>query len=149
MTLAMNTLPDTCRQRPAAVDSTQQSQVEPRFVGSALAGAAGLWCGAGRVKAVTPGGWLVQLEDQAATRVVAEVGLAWDYEPLTGDVLQVVGDLTRCYVIGVVRGEGRTRLRAPELTVKAAGALRLRGRQRRSWQGSAEFKGGSMRGPWR
>lgn len=73
--------------------------------------------GAGSVAVALPGGHAV----------TARMALAVPYEPVPGDVLLVIGRAGSHYVIGVLRGKGRTRLSFQgDVDLHAAdGALRI------------------------
>jgi hypothetical protein len=62
--------------------------------------------GPAEVLSVGPGYVEVCLEHGAVAR--AELALATPYEPAIGDQLLVIGDADRHWVIGVIRGKGRT-----------------------------------------
>jgi hypothetical protein len=50
----------------------------------------------------------VEVEMPDGRRAEATLALALPYEPVAGDVLLVIGRGEACYVIGVLRGHGRT-----------------------------------------
>jgi len=58
--------------------------------------------------------------------VSAELALAFPYLPVPGDVALVIGDGAAHYVIGVLRGSGRTVVDLPgDVDIRAQGKLRL------------------------
>ena len=71
----------------------------------------------------------VSLPPEGDPRVVrAELALAFPYEPALGDTLLVIGKGDAHYVIGVLRGAGRSVLSLPgDIGLHAGGELRLSG----------------------
>jgi hypothetical protein len=65
----------------------------------------------------------------AGGRIVeAELALAFPYQPVPGDMALVIGDGSAHYVIGVLRGSGRTLVDLPgDVDIRASGKLRLSG----------------------
>jgi hypothetical protein len=60
----------------------------------------------------------------------AEMALAFPYEPAAGDTLLVIGKGDAFYVIGVLRGAGRSVLSLPgDVSLQAGGELHLSGAQ--------------------
>jgi hypothetical protein len=66
------------------------------------------YLGPGTVVAVAP--HAVEVEIRGGERVRAELALSVPYEPAVADVLLVIGKREDHYVIGVLRGSGRTQL---------------------------------------
>lgn len=64
--------------------------------------------GPARVIATEPDRVTVELAD--GRRAAARLALAFPYEPAEGDELLVIGNAAGHYVIGVLRGAGRTRM---------------------------------------
>jgi hypothetical protein len=89
--------------------------------------AAGPALGKAEVVSVSPCDVEVRLERGALVR--AELALGYPYEPCRGDVVLVIGDAGGHYVIGVLRGGGRSVLELPgDVDVRAVnGVLRLSG----------------------
>src|SRR5262249_14673304 len=58
----------------------------------------------------------------------AEIALAYPYQPADGDVVLAIGHGEKTYVIGVLRGSGRTHLAVPgDLQISApSGSIELR-----------------------
>jgi hypothetical protein len=84
------------------------------------------YLGPGVVRVVRP--HEVELERDDGALVVAEMALAFPYRPAVGDVLLVVGKDRASYVIGVLRGAGRTTLALPgDVELRAEGSLTLSG----------------------
>jgi hypothetical protein len=64
----------------------------------------------------------------AGAPVRAEMALAFPYQPVVGDTLLVIAKGDATYVIGVLRGSGRSELSLPgDVELRAAGELRLAG----------------------
>lgn len=66
------------------------------------------YLGPGHVIAVEP--HQIEVEIRSGERVHAQMALAFPYAPEPGDVLLVIGKGEEHYVIGVIRGTGRTAL---------------------------------------
>lgn len=64
--------------------------------------------GPAEVTAVEPDGVVVRLESGTTAR--AQIALATGYEAAVGDVVLVIGDASRAWVIGVLSSSGRTSL---------------------------------------
>lgn len=86
-----------------------------------------LFVGQARVLHGTPDGRVrVQLLGGNCATCTAEFAIPFRYQPVTGDVLQVLARAGECWVTGVVHGRGTSQLafRGP-IELHAAGALRL------------------------
>ena len=98
---------------------TQTCELDPAV-------AAGIYCGPAIVLEIEPACLKLQLP---GGEVRAELALAYPYRPQPGDLVLALGapdgDL---YVVGVLRGKGRTCLSVEgDLQVEASGRLTLRG----------------------
>lgn len=61
----------------------------------------------------------------------AELALAFPYDPVPGDVVLAIGE-EEVYIIGVLRGRGRTVFRTPgDLELEAGGRISIRGTELR------------------
>jgi hypothetical protein len=80
-----------------------------------------------RVLEVTADGRVrVQRLDAVAAPCIAEWALPFRYEPVVGDLLQVIGQGQRTFVVAVSQGRGRTSLAfRGAMTLRGAGAMRL------------------------
>jgi hypothetical protein len=87
----------------------------------------GLYCGPAIVLEVGPSSLKLQLPGREAR---AELALAYPYEPRPNDLVLALGSGDGdVYVVGVLQGKGRTRLRVEgDLHIEASGRLNLRGR---------------------
>lgn len=64
------------------------------------------------------------VEIASGIEVRAELALAFPYEPLAGDVLLVIGKGTSFYVIGVLKGHGKSVIAIPgDARIEVGGAL--------------------------
>ena len=64
----------------------------------------------------------------AAEQVVADWALPYRYQPVVGDLLQVIGRCDRYWITGVVQGHGRSHMASSgSMRLSARGRLRLRG----------------------
>src|SRR5262245_57478518 len=88
--------------------------------------ASGPRLGPATVVDAAPGALRIELEN--GSQVDALMALAFPYEPARGDVVLSIGEDGRYYVIGVLRGHGRSSLQLPgDVELRADGVLRLAG----------------------
>lgn len=86
-----------------------------------------LLVGPARVVEVGPSWVGVEAAGRPGT-VRADLAFSQPYEPAVGDLLVVLGKPGELYAVGVLRGQGRTKLAVEgDLDVVASGSLRLRG----------------------
>ncbi len=84
----------------------------------------GLVLGPAEIVEVTPASVRARLS--SGDVVGAELALAFTYQPAIGDVALVVGDGRSHYVIGILKGSGKTTLDLPgDVDLRASGKLRL------------------------
>lgn len=64
--------------------------------------------------------------DAGSRECTAEWAIPWRYEPAVGDLLQVIAQGERCFVLGVVQGHGRSQVVfRGDAALAARGALHL------------------------
>lgn len=113
------------RDQASSVDAGERPGATASAIASVLA-APGRYLGPGRVTARSAD--RLQLTLSTGRVVEARSALAWPYEAVVGDELLVVGEGEQNYVIGVLRGQGHTRLTFEgDVSITARnGDLRLR-----------------------
>jgi hypothetical protein len=88
-------------------------------------GREGTWVRPCEVLATSADGVRVEVEGK---QLFASLALAVPYEPVVGDQLLLLGDGRSAWVVGVIRGNGKTRLALEgDVDVSASGELTLRG----------------------
>lgn len=71
---------------------------------------------------------VLQVKTFEGRMMSARLALALPYAPAVGDELLLLGDATSAYVVGVIRGAGKTRLALEgDVELSATGRLELRG----------------------
>lgn len=88
-----------------------------------------VYVGPARVQAITEDGRAaIQVLGGSCERAIADWALPYRYQPVIGDLLLVMGQNSRYWVTGVVRGQGRSELAfCGDTQLHAAGTMRLGG----------------------